>query len=193
MIAIKTSLSVLLSALSFTCVHAQVNSLPAAATGINSLQEQAEKPNAGRPDATYYRISIEVREVDGGRILNSRGYELTTRGGSAGGMIRSSSRVAYDNGMGGLNNAEVGVNIDCTDIRANGSEVGMMVRVDVTNLANMPEGTTLPQTRVPLVRTFQWKSDVTVPLRKATTIYSSDDPASKRQMQVVVTVLPVKS
>jgi hypothetical protein len=38
----------------------------------------------------------------------------------------------------------------------------------------------------------KWNAPVIVPLRKATVIFASDDPSSKRQMQLELTATPIK-
>jgi hypothetical protein len=43
-----------------------------------------------------------------------------------------------------------------------------------------------------LLRQNRWRSDVLVPLRKPTVIFSSDDPTSTHKMQVELTATPIR-
>jgi hypothetical protein len=44
---------------------------------------------------------------------------------------------------------------------------------------------------LPSIRSNSWSSVVIVPLKTPTLIFSSDDPASKRQMQLELTATPI--
>jgi hypothetical protein len=60
-----------------------------------------------------------------------------------------------------------------------------MVTAEVSSAA---ETTDAP---APVIRQVKWNSPVIVPLRKPTIIFSSDDPSSKRQMQLELTAIPI--
>jgi hypothetical protein len=42
-----------------------------------------------------------------------------------------------------------------------------------------------------MLREFTWNSDILVPIRKTTLVYSSDSTTSKTQMQVEITAIPL--
>jgi hypothetical protein len=81
----------------------------------------------------------------------------------------------------------VGVNLDFNVTKDLSDRVALNVTADISSLVSS-DTANLP----PMVRQNKWSSTVVVPLRKATTIFASDDPSSKRQMQVELTVTPVK-
>jgi hypothetical protein len=49
-----------------------------------------------------------------------------------------------------------------------------------------------PPGALPIIRNNQWESNVILPMKEPTVVYSSDDPASKRKMQLQITALPVR-
>jgi hypothetical protein len=49
-----------------------------------------------------------------------------------------------------------------------------------------------PDAPAPVIRQVKWNAPVIVPLGKPTVIFSSDDPSSKRQMQLELTARPIK-
>jgi hypothetical protein len=61
-----------------------------------------------------------------------------------------------------------------------------MVAAEVSSAAETPDAP------APVIRQVKWNSPVIVPLGKPTVIFSSDDPSSKRQMQLELTARPIK-
>jgi hypothetical protein len=88
----------------------------------------------------------------------------------------------------------VGVNIDCRSIKEAQRDLSLYVAAEISSLPSEPDQqpTTAATTRMaPAVRQNRWSSWVIVPLKRPTLIFSSDDPTSKRQMQVDLTVAPI--
>jgi hypothetical protein len=139
----------------------------------------------------FYHLDFVVKEVDGGKVVNSRSYSTMISTGDFDNVIRTGNKVPYQTGAGPNNYQylDVGVNIDCHQAREVDNQLALLVTAEVSNLA---PGQTAASGPPPLVRQNSWRSDVIVPLRKPTVIFSSDDPTSTHKIQVELTATPIK-
>ena len=137
-------------------------------------------------ETKYYHLDFVVKELEGGKATNSRNYAMmiSTEHGDDSSM-RTGNRVPLSTGAGQIQYLDVGVNIDCHGAREVQGNLLLNLSAEISGAASEPAGTQ------PVIRQNKWKSSVIVPLRKATTIFSSDDAYSKRQMQLELTATPV--
>jgi hypothetical protein len=137
-------------------------------------------------DPTFYRLDFVVKELDAGKPINSRAYSMTISSGrgSQNSSIRTGSKVPAAAGDGKNTYIEVGISVDCRFAKMVGADLALYVGADISSVAE-------PSTNPPVIRNNRWGSDVIVPLRKPTTIFSSDDAMSKRQMQLELTATPI--
>ena len=147
---------------------------------------QGDKPPAEPP--SYYKLDFVVKEVEGGKTVNSRAYTTTIsteRGART--SIRTGSRVPVPAGKDGasFNYLDMGVSFDCMQAKVMGSDLAVNVTADVNSIAE-------PSSTPPVIRNNRWNGDVLIPLRKATVVFLSDDANSKRQMQLEMTATPIK-
>jgi hypothetical protein len=109
--------------------------------------------------------------------------------------IRAGSKVPF--AVGGQTSQfqyiDVGVNIDCRYIRELQRDLSISVSADISSVPSESAAPTATGAAppMPIVRQNRWSSLVIVPLRKPTLIFSSDDVASKRQMQLELTATPI--
>lgn len=139
-------------------------------------------------DVKFYRLDFQVKEVEGGKVVNTRSYSTNTsneKGTAA--SIRAGNRIPIVQAGGGFNYIEVGVNIDARNVQEFGGDLGMAVNAELSTAH--PQET--PEKPV-VVRQNRWSAHVTVPLKKPTVIFSSDDLNTKRQMQLEVTATPIR-
>jgi hypothetical protein len=139
--------------------------------------------------AKFYKLDFVVREVEGGKPVNSRTFsailQVQTQQREVGtANIRAGGRVPYTSG-GGLQFFDVGVSIDAKDLRETKSDVSVNISSDISSVA--PEAPANP----PVIRQNRWSSTVIVPVKKPTVIFVSDDMSSKRQMQLELTATPI--
>jgi hypothetical protein len=158
-----------------------------------SCWAQAEKSKDDQQ--RFYHLDFLVKEVDDGKVINSRSYSTMTSTGAhaTAGEIRTGNKVPYQTGTGSstqLNYMDVGVSIDCRSAREVENQLALVVTAEVSNAAPGQTGGSgfLP----PLLRQNKWSSDVILSLRKPTVIFSSDDPTSTHKMQVELTATPIK-
>ncbi len=138
----------------------------------------------------FYHLDFVVKEVDGGKVINSRSYSTMISTGTQNflGEIRTGNKVPYHSDKGS-EYLDVGVSIDCQSARELENQLELHVSTEVSNLA---PGQTASSGPLPLLRQNRWRSDVLIPLRKPTVIFSSDDPTSTHKMQVEVTATPIR-
>ncbi|MBZ5619470.1 MAG: hypothetical protein LAQ69_12215 [Acidobacteriia bacterium] len=104
--------------------------------------------------------------------------------------MRTGTRLPVPTGGGNqFQYFDLGVNIDCHNVREILGQLTVQVSADVSAVAlETGAASSLP----PVVRQYKWNSTVIVPLRKATQIFSSDDLNSKRKFQLELTATPIK-
>jgi hypothetical protein len=141
----------------------------------------------------FYKLEFVVKEVEGGKVLNTRAYSTTVSfdakdTGST--SIRARGRVAYQTTTGDTKSVQyldIGVSIDCRSIKEVGRGLSLYVSADISSVPSDTSAATAP----PTIRQNTWNSVTIVPPKKPTLIFSSDDPMSKRQMQLELTATPI--
>jgi hypothetical protein len=133
----------------------------------------------------YYRVDFVVKESEGGRPVNSRTYGMTVAAGK--GVIRTGDKVPVTTNTkeGSVTFIDVGVNIDWSIDYPVQDQVRMHISADISSVASDKPGL------LPLINQTKCVSDIIVPLRKATNIFSADGTTTKRQTQMDVTVTPI--
>ena len=156
------------------------------ATAFAQNPESAKNAEPGK----FYKLDFVVKEVEGGKVLNARAYSTIIAGDTREtAAIRAGTKVPVSVGSSGTSfqYVEVGVNIDCRSLKEVQRDLSLYVSAEVSSLPSEPAQVTMS----PAVRQNRWSSWVIVPLRRATPIFSSDDPTSKRQMQLDLTATPI--
>ena len=157
--------------------------LTALLAGSCFAQSEGAKP-AEAAISKYFRLDFVVKELESGKVINSRAYSTTITTDNAS-SIRTGSRVPVKTGnSSGITYIDVGVSIDCIAAKEVQNELSLRVTADVSTMAD-------ETVRPPVIRQNKWNGNVLVPLRKATTIFSSDDVTTRRQMQLELTATPI--
>lgn len=141
--------------------------------------------------ARFYKLDYVVKEVEGGKVVNSRAFStmlaLQTPGrDTPSASIRAGGRVPV---VSGTNTQfyELGVNIDSRDLRDLQGDLSVSVNADISTIGQ--ENATA---NIPVVRQNRWSGTVMVAPKKSTVIFASDDLSSKRQLQLELTATPIK-
>ncbi len=134
----------------------------------------------------FYKLDFLVKEMDAGKVLNSRAYSMQVGGVKEEGSIRTGSKVPFAMAPGQWTQIDVGTNIDCANI--NEVEGGLSLRLvaEVSSVLEDPSNAGHP-----IIRQNRWGSFVILKLKKPTVVFSSDDVSSKHQMQLEVTATPL--
>jgi hypothetical protein len=135
----------------------------------------------------FYQLTFVVKEVDGGRVANTRTYYTTASTHSAPSSIRAGEKVPYASGEGSTTTwqqIDVGVAIDCSELELVGERLSLRVTAVVDSIAGREE----KNTHQPVIRNNRWVAPVVVPLSQPTVIFSSDDPFSTQKVLLQLTV-----
>ncbi|HZU28064.1 MAG TPA: hypothetical protein VFA04_21215 [Bryobacteraceae bacterium] len=141
--------------------------------------------------AKFYKLDFVVREVEGGHVLNARQYSTVVITGekTPTAVIQTGSKVPFQSSPSSIQYADVGVNIDCDRVLEQGSDLSLSVSADISSV---PESISGSITAAPVVRQNKWRSNVLVPIRKPSVVFTADDTSSRRQMQLEVTATPMR-
>ena len=170
-------------------------------TAMSGLGQEAVKKEAGSssaqaPDERTFTVSFVARELDeNGKVVNSRRYDTMVGLRSGRGQIRTGAKIPVLTGVpqnksdsAPLTYLDVGVNFDVINPRiVEGNRLAMTVNAEVSSL----DPATVNAENKPTIRQNRWSGDVGIPIGGHKVIFSSDDLASKRTMQVEVTVAQV--
>lgn len=171
---------------------ALISALMTALIAPNSLCAQTTsdataKPAAPAAEKRFYRLEFTVKQIEGGRVINSRSYSMVLTGQQRTAM-RSGTRVPYKQGTDS-NYIDTGVNIDCASVIETEGQLSLHVKAELNSVAGSASNS---PPELPALRHNLWDSDVIFPLRKATVLFSSDDFASKQNVQLEVLATPIK-
>jgi hypothetical protein len=157
---------------------------------------QNEPAPGAKETQKFFRLDFAVKEFDSGKLANTRKYSMLLGEvfgrTSPSGSIRSGDRVPVRSTAANAPNPqfsyiELGVNIDCRDVRQIDNNLALNIVGDVSTTASAPDTSLI----APILRNTKWSSSVIVPLKKTTVIFSSDDPSSTRQMQLELLATPI--
>jgi len=160
------------------------------ATSETIANANAAKEAHGRPDKPVhaYRLDFSVNELEDGKKINTRQYSMNLNADDAD-EIKIGNRVPVDSGPGTFQYLDVGTNIWCR-IGERAEGIPLTVRADVNNLA-IPDQASGHESR-PVVRQFKINASTLAQVGKPMVVGSVDDPNSKRQFQLEVTVSKLK-
>jgi len=152
----------------------------------DSTTTKAESQESTKPPQPY-RLDFSVNELEDGKKINSRQYSMNLNSND-GNEIKIGTRVPVDSGHEQFQYLDIGTNI-WARIGERPEGIPLTVRAEISNFANLPEGTSSSR---PIIRQFKINGSTVAQLGKPMVIGSVDDPASKRQFQLEVTVTKLK-
>lgn len=152
----------------------------------------AQQTVEGAPK-TFYQLSFVVQELENERVINTRSYSMIVHGTERS-SIRAGEKVPFSSTSGANTRWEqidVGVNIDCRQLEVTGNRVSLDVKAEISSVMENSKADSPPPS-LPIIRNNQWESQVIVPIKQTSVLFSSDDPASKSTMRLQLTVTPIK-
>jgi hypothetical protein len=157
-------------------------------SGKASAQE-ASPTKAPQAEKQAYRIDFSVNEMEDGKKINSRQYAMNLNAGDSS-QIKIGTRVPIEEKAGEFSYLDVGTSIWCrlrdrSDETWLGNAVLLSVRSEISNFA-VPEQQA--QNVRPLLRQLKIEAGTVAQLARPVVVGSVDDPNSKRQFQLEVTV-----
>ena len=159
------------------------------ATPAKSNAEAKPQTRADAEDKPVhaYRLDFSVNELEDGKKINTRQYSLNLNADDAN-EVKIGTRVPVESGPEQFQYLDVGTSIWCR-IGERPDGIPMSVRADISNFAIPEQGT--HESR-PVVRQFKINASTLALPGKPMVIGSVDDPNSKRQFQLEVTVTKLK-
>jgi hypothetical protein len=162
----------------------------------NAWAQDAPKP-VPVPDPSEpghaYRLDFNVSEMEDGKKINTRQYSMNLNGGD-GNEIKIGTRVPVEPKNGEFQYLDVGTNIWCRlrdhkDVSWLTNDVLLNLRSEISNFA-VPDQQ--GQNMRPLIRQMKIDSSTIAVVGKPLVVGSVDDPNSKRQFQLEVTVTKLR-
>jgi hypothetical protein len=161
-------------------------------TGATAVKRaHAQVPVIANPSAekstAAYRLDFSVNEMEDGKKINSRQYSMIIKPEGSN-EVKIGTRVPVEASQGNWQYLDVGTNLwsRLEDLQG---QIGLVARADISNFATPEEIQSLQRdSRRPLIRQLHIDASTIAVLGKPMLLGSVDDPASKRQFQLEVTV-----
>lgn len=165
-----------------------------------AAQDESKKDTPAAPTKFQpvepYRLDFSFNELTDGKILNTRRYSLNLTAGESN-EIKIGTRVpvaaaSTPDPMAATQYQylDVGTNI-WAQLREHGDEWVLVVRSDVSNFDTSNESEHAAKS-LPIIRQIKLSGSTLLVVGKPILIGSMDDPNSKRQFQLEVTVTKLK-
>jgi hypothetical protein len=153
------------------------------ATAAKAKVDDSEKVLAA------FRLDFALSESEDGKKINTRHYSMNlVPGYTPSNEIKIGSRVPVEGKQGEMQYIDVGTNI-WSRLTERGDAFQLEVRADLSNFAN-PEQES--RTAMPLLRQLRINASTVAMPGKPTVVGIVDDPNSKRQFQLEVTVTKLR-
>ncbi|HXW91866.1 MAG TPA: hypothetical protein VEK33_15050 [Terriglobales bacterium] len=152
-----------------------------------------EAAKATEHERQAYRIDFSVNEMEDGKKINTRQYSMNLSTGDSH-EIKIGTRVPIEAKRGEFTYLDVGTNIWCRlrDRSSDawlGTNVLLTLRSEISQFA-VPDQQS--QSVMPMLRQLKIEASTVAQLEKPLVVGSVDDPNSKRQFQVQVTVTKLR-
>ncbi|MGA2389120.1 MAG: hypothetical protein ABSF97_09180 [Candidatus Sulfotelmatobacter sp.] len=144
--------------------------------------KRAEKP------VHAYRVDFSLNELEDGKKINTRQYSVNVNSDESN-EIKIGTRVPVESKEGEFQYMDVGTNVWCR-IEERSDGVALSVRAENSNFAIPDQGT--GHDARPVIRQLKISGSTLALLGKPMIVGSMDDPNSKRQFQLEVTVTKLR-
>lgn len=163
---------------------------PKAAVQTEGAADGTTKPqSSAKPSAEAYHLEFSINELEDGKKINSRQYSMYLIP-SEPVDIKIGTRVPVEAKEGEFQYLDVGTSLSARIGESRG-QTELIVRADLSNFA-VPEPNQEKRDLHPIVRQVKMGGSVLLPLTKTIVLDSVDDPNSKRQFQLEVTVTKLR-
>ncbi len=169
-------------------------------SGIKSAQAQESASKAGSEKPIHaYRLDFSLNEFEGEKKTNSRHYSIASGSRGEREEVKIGTRVPVVTSELNANSPavstqfqylDVGTHIWCS-LEEHGDELELQAGSDISNI-DAGQDRDIGGQPTPVVRQIKLGGSTLVTLGKPIIIGSADDPASKRQFQLEVTVTKLK-
>ena len=163
---------------------------PAQTSSEQAKSEPASEHQSAKPLAAY-RLNFALSELDDGKKVNARQYALNlVPGYQPSNELKIGTRVPVEAKQGEMQYIDVGTSI-WSRMMQQGDAVELEVHADLSNFA-VTDQSTQATPSMPLLRQLRINASTVVALGKPMLVGVVDDPNSKRQYQLEVTVTQLR-
>ncbi len=163
--------------------HAQ-DTAPAKSNAEEKSSEHAERP------VHAYRVDFSLNELEDGKKINTRQYSINLNSDESN-EIKIGTRVPVDTGRDEFQYLDLGTNVWCrVEERSDG--IKLSVRAENSNFAIPEQDASHDPHSRPVIRQLKISGSTLALLGKSMIVGSMDDPNSKRQFQLEVTVTKLR-
>jgi hypothetical protein len=148
----------------------------------------AGNEHAEKPPVSAYRLDFSVNEIEDGKKMNTRQYSMNLNGNDSG-DIKIGTRVPAEVKGGEFEYLDVGTSIS-SRMHEQAGQLELFVHAEISNFA-IPDQAQGNSSR-PVLRQLKIGASTLVLLGKPMLLGSVDDPNSKRQFQLEVTVTKLR-
>lgn len=134
-----------------------------------------------------YHLDFSVNEIEEGKKINARQYSMNLNADDAN-EVKIGTRVPVESKQGEFQYIDVGTSI-WSRIGESANGIPLSVRAEISNFATPDQQ--VQQAR-PILRQLSIKASTLAQLGKPMVVGSVDDPNSRRQFQLEVTVTKLK-
>jgi hypothetical protein len=161
---------------------------PKAATQPESSEGKTKSQGWDKPLEEYH-LDFSLNEIEDGKKINSRQYS-TNLATNEGNEIKIGTRVPVESKEGEFQYLDVGTSLFARIGEMRG-QTELTVRAETSSFA-MPESNSEKRDLHPIIRQLKMGGTALLPLTKTVVIGSADDPNSKREFQLEVTVTKLR-
>lgn len=170
--------------------------LMAAFVRLIAAQENAkEAPKQDEPaqakPLSAYKLQFQLRELQDGKVVNTRDYAVMMQENSRAVDVRIGSRVPVKNDKD-FTYLDIGTNLRCWELRAQPPHIGIGCTVEISNFALPDQKLQTGIATAPVLNQIRCDTPAVVEEGKQTVISSIDDPTSTKRYEIAVTATKVK-
>ena len=140
-------------------------------------------------DWKFFKLDFAVRELDGGKSVNTRNYTMMTKSGDWQ-QLRVGTRVPITVEENKVQYTDVGLSVDCRILEGPGG-LALVTKAEITSFAN-PDGEKGALTGTPLMRHVQMNTSALITPGKPVVISGVDELNSNHRFQLEVTATELK-
>lgn len=162
---------------------------PAPKAATQSESSEKNKSQGWEKPLEEYHLDFSINEIEDGKKINSRQYSINLST-NEGNEIKIGTRVPVESKEGEFQYLDVGTSLFARIGETRG-QTELTVRAETSNFA-MPESNLEKRDLHPIIRQLKMGGTALLPLTKTVVIGSAEDPNSKRQFQLEVTVTKLR-
>jgi hypothetical protein len=152
--------------------------------------QQPPGSSAPQKNVSFYRLDLVLRELDDGKLINTRSYFMLLKADGASASLRAGNEIpisviSFQEKPAGTNYRNIGFSIDCALEEIDGTPA-ITLSAGIDSVLP-PEQIDVPKSTLPGFRHLTFKSAATLSPGKPTMVSSIDDPNSKRRFQLEIT------